>query len=286
MKRSIWACGVLAVGLCLAGCAAEDASSKPTKTTATAAASAAETCDCCAEDATATTDAAKAVTVAVADAPKPAEAPKAGDAPKPADAKDQKWTVLFDGKSLDDWKTTPFGGADDISLEDGEMIIPAGATLSGANYTKPTPAINYEVELVGRRRSGSDFWCALTVPAGGPEGDRKYVSLILGGWGGSVCGISSIDGMDASENSTTSGQTFKKNQFYTARLRVAESRIQAWLDNEQILDVDTTDKRLGIRIEVGKSKPFGIATWMTEAGIKSVKVRELTKDEATEKKKD
>jgi len=66
--------------------------------------------------------------------------------------------------------------------------------------------------------------------------------------------------------------------------RIAEHRIQAWLDNEQIIDVDTTDKRLGIRIEVSRSKPFGIATWMTEAGIKSVKIRELTAAEAAEKK--
>jgi hypothetical protein len=139
--------------------------------------------------------------------------------------------------------------------------------------------MNYEVEVVGRRKSGSDFWCGLTVPVG-----DSFVSLILGGWGGSVCGISSIDGMDASENSTTSGQTFKKNQYYTARLRIAEHRIQAWLDNEQIVDVDTTDKRLGIRIEVSRSKPFGIATWQTEAGIKSVRLRELTKEEAAEKK--
>lgn len=203
-----------------------------------------------------------------------AVATRPADAPAAAAAQ-TAWTALFDGKSLDDWKTTPFGGNDDPTLEGGEMIIPAGATLAGVTYAKPTPVMNYEVEVVGRRRSGSDFWCGLTVPVG----EKQFVSLILGGWGGTLCGISSIDGMDASENNTTSYQKFEKDRWYTARLRVTEHRLQAWLDDKPIVDEDTTDRRLGVRIEVSKSKPFGIATWMTEAGIKSVRVRPLAPEE-------
>lgn len=296
MKPTFLVIGLLSAVIWASGCQPNGSAPKASKQSTASAGSD----DCCPPDAPAAaaspataadvaaspTGAPKEPVVAVAAADAAKEAPKTEaaktDGPKSGaetPIADKKWTPLFDGKSIDDWKTADYGGNEGISVENGEMIIPAGATLSGANYTKPTPKINYEVEVVGRRKSGSDFWCGLTVPVG-----ETYVSLILGGWGGSVCGISSIDGMDASENSTTSGQTFKKDQLYTARLRIADHRIQAWLDNEQIVDVDTTDKRLGLRIEVSRSKPFGIATWMTEAGIKSVKIRELTAAEAAEKK--
>jgi hypothetical protein len=277
MNRSILAIALLLAAIWTTGCESKGSAPKASKQS-TASAEPGPAAPAAA--ASPTTVAVAAANAPAADSPKQeaskAEAPKADAAKTVAD---KKWTVLFDGKSIDDWKAADYGGNEGLSVEDGEMIIPAGATLSGANYTKPTPKMNYEVELVGRRRSGSDFWCGLTVPVG-----ETHVSLILGGWGGSVCGISSIDGMDASENSTTSGQTFKKNQLYTARLRIAEHRIQAWLDKEQIADVDTTDKRLSIRLEVSRSKPFGIATWQTEGGIKSIKIRELTADEAKEKK--
>ena len=35
------------------------------------------------------------------------------------------------------------------------------------------------------------------------------VHLIVGGWGGTVVGLSSIDGMDASENETTITESLK-----------------------------------------------------------------------------
>jgi hypothetical protein len=260
MNRILSTVGLLMAAMILAaGCAPTAASRKH----AGAAAG-----DCCEECNLAAKPG--AVTTAATKAGAPAPAAAADEA-----AENAKWTVLFDGKSLDGWASTLFGGNDDPTIENGEMIIPAGATLGGVNYTKPTPVMNYEVEVVGRRRSGTDFWCGLTVPVG----EKQFVSLILGGWGGTLCGISSIDGNDASENNTTSYQKFENNKWYTARLRVTPTRLQAWLDGKPIVDEDTTDKRLSIRIEVSKSKPFGIATWMTEAGFKSVRVRELSPTE-------
>lgn len=47
--------------------------------------------------------------------------------------------------------------------------------------------------------SSSEFFCGLTVPV---RTGTECVSLIVGGWGGSLVGISSIDGLDASETST------------------------------------------------------------------------------------
>lgn len=189
------------------------------------------------------------------------------------------WRTLFDGKTLEGWKVTEFGAHGQPVVENGQIILPAGDPLSGVTREKhDIPHDNYEVELEAQRVEGNDFFLALTFPVA-----DSHASLILGGWSGGVCGISSIDGSDASENSTTSYRKFQSGKWYKVRLRVQKERLQAWLDEEQIVDADIVDKRLSIRIEVSPSKPFGLATYMTKAAYRNIRLRELTADDLKEK---
>ena len=55
---------------------------------------------------------------------------------------------------------------------------------------------------------------------------------MLGGWGGQLCGLSSIDYFDAANNSTTRFIDFKNGTWYHVHLRVVTNRIQARLDGE------------------------------------------------------
>ena len=205
-----------------------------------------------------------------------------GDSKAKADAKPQaaKWRSLFDGKSLAGWKTTEFGAHGEPVVENGLLVVPAGDPLSGVTREKDdVPHLDYEVELEAQKVEGNDFFVALTFPV-----QNAHASLILGGWSGGVCGISSIDGMDASENSTTGYHKFEKGKWYKVRLRVEKDRLQAWVDDEQIVDVDVADKKLSVRVEVSPSKPFGLATYMTKAAYRNIRVRELTAAEkGTEK---
>ena len=195
---------------------------------------------------------------------------------KPADAKPQAaWKSLFDGKSLAGWTTTEFGAHGKPSVENGTIIVPAGEPLSGITREKDdVPHVNYEVELEAQKVEGNDFFLALTFPV-----NDTHASLVLGGWSGGVCGISSIDGFDASENPTTSYRKFDHGKWYKVRLRVTKNHLAAWLDAEQIVDADITDKKIGVRIEVSPSKPFGLATYMTKAAYRNIRIRELTPDE-------
>ena len=81
--------------------------------------------------------------------------------------------------------------------------------------------------------------------------------------------------MDASENETTSYRDFTKGQWYKIRLVVKDDHISAWIDDKQIVDVDTTGQRISTRFEVERSKPFGFATWQTTGKIRHVRIREL-----------
>lgn len=203
-------------------------------------------------------------------------APAAEPTTAPADA---PWQSLFDGKTLGKWKPTQFGGEGEVHVEDGTLVIEAGATLSGANYTGETPKMNYEVELDAKRVQGTDFFCGLTVPVG-----DSFATLICGGWGGTLCGISSLDDNDAARNETSINIGFKKDQWYHIRLRILSNRIMAWIDKQNIIDVDTTDKKISLRDEVEPSKPFGLSTFQTVGAFKNIRLRTLSDKEVAEGK--
>ena len=177
---------------------------------------------------------------------------------------------LFDGKTLGQWKITDFGGQGDVYVKDGSIILEKGNYITGITWTGPIVRTNYEISLEAMRVSGNDFFCGLTFPVG----DRPC-TLILGGWSGRLCGLSSIDGFDASENETTTFFPFENGQWYKVFLRVTPEAIEAWLDNEQIVYVIITDRDIDIRIEVELSQPLGIATWRTTGAVRNIRLRKL-----------
>jgi hypothetical protein len=191
------------------------------------------------------------------------------DAQKPATS---EWTPLFNGKDLDGWKVSEFGGQGEVVVENGEVVITQGTELSGIHTEKKLPRINYEVEYEAQRAAGSDFFAGLTFPV-----RDSYCSLILGGWGGGVCGLSNLNGMNASENQTTSYQQFETGTWYRIRLVVTEEKIEAWINDSQIVDVETADQKVDVDFRIEKSCPFGFATWQTTGRIRNARIRSLPK---------
>ncbi len=177
---------------------------------------------------------------------------------------------LFDGKTLKGWKATNFGGEGDVIVEKGNLVLGFGSFMTGVTYAgeDKLPLSNYEVVLEAQRVDGNDFFCGLTVPY-----HDSHFSLIVGGWGGGVVGISSIDGYDASENETTKYIPFKKGVWYCIRLRVTDEQIEAWIDDAQIVSCKTKGRKLTTRVEVDLSKPFGISAFDTRAALRNIRLR-------------
>lgn len=171
------------------------------------------------------------------------------------------------------WTEAAFGGEAPARWKMGVLEVGAGAMLSGVRWEGELPVTPYEIELEAQRTSGADFFCGLTVPV---RGAAECVTWIVGGWGGMVVGISSIDGYDASENETTNYMEFDNHRWYRLRMAVRRNRLSAWIDGEPVVDVDTTSKELGLRPgEIEMSAPLGLATWQTAAGIRNVRWRRL-----------
>ena len=189
-----------------------------------------------------------------------------------AEAKDGGWQSLFDGKTLGHWRSTNFGGEGTVKVEQGQIVLEiGGADLTGITWAGPElPTTNYEIALQAMRVAGSDFFAGVTFPV-----DKSFCSLILGGWGGTVVGLSSINGMDASENETSQTIRFETGRWYDVRIRVTSAKIEAWLDERQIINEDIKGKQIFTRLEVEPSQPLGIAAWRTKSALRNIRLRRL-----------
>ncbi|MBI4621682.1 MAG: DUF1080 domain-containing protein, partial [Verrucomicrobia bacterium] len=181
--------------------------------------------------------------------------------------------------TLAGWKQSGFDEEGAVRVENpfrdggGAIVIEAGAGLSGITWINGggLPRIDYEITLEAMKLEGSDFFCGLTFPV-----RDTACTFVVGGWGGTVVGLSNIDHLDASENDTTQGGNFKPDRWYRIRLRVSDGRIEAWIDREKLVDLATKGRSIGLRFgDIDKSLPLGIATYQVRAAIRDIRLRRL-----------
>jgi len=153
--------------------------------------------------------------------------------------------------------------------EPGVLRLQSSEALSAAKWTgEPFPGQG-GIELEARRRDGTDFFCGLTFPA---RESGECLTWIVGGWGGSVVGISSIDDRDASANETTRHMAFEKDRWYHLRLIRLGEKLRAWIDGVQVVDLDTAGKKLSLRPgPIDVCAPLGLATWQSTGEFRGVR---------------
>jgi hypothetical protein len=202
--------------------------------------------------------------------PPPSHTPEKAQISSRVNQWSQDWTPLFDGKTLTNWAVTDFGGHGGVSVGAGQINISLGAELSGITWTNGTlPKTDYEISLQAMKVDGSDFFCGLTFPVA-----DSWCSLIIGGWGGGVIGLSSLDDNDASENETTRTMALATGHWYQVRLRVTPAKIEAWLDEEKIINVSIVGRTVSLRPgSIFMSEPLGAATYETSAALRDLKLR-------------
>lgn len=199
-----------------------------------------------------------------------AVAPGAAAAPP-----DDAWKSMFDGKSLGQWKETPFPGtvSPAVRVENGAIQLAPGHPLTGITWTGdlPGPTAAYEIRFEATRIRGGDFFASLTFPA-----SSNHATWVLGGWGGDIVGISSIDGWDASDNETRTYFEFETGRWYAFRLRVTRDRIEAWIDGQRIVNVDIRGRELSLRRgDIKLSTPLGFASYNTAGAIRKIEFRAI-----------
>jgi len=220
-------------------------------------------------------------------------------------------------RSLEDhWVACSFGGEGEVKIRDGLIQMGYGQPLTGVRWdgpftgqnkpegagdatasdqnsnageaenrgsaatagddraVKPLPRDNYELRWQCRRDRGFDFLCAFTFPIA-----DEYASLVMGGWGGGVTGISSIDGRDASDNETTMFQAYENERWYQARVRVDPAKITVWIDGTLMFDHPRKGHDFDIRFEMDPCTPLGIANYECDSQIRNIEIRNLHRSE-------
>ena len=183
----------------------------------------------------------------------------------------QDTQLLFNGISLDGWKIIDFMSHENVFISDSSIIVRMSPGVTGIRWIKDFPMIKYEVSLEAKRIEGDDFFCGLTFPV-----KESFCTLVVGGWGGSLVGLSCVDGEDAANNNTSDYKNFVSGRWYIVRLKVTDEKIEAWIDGEKIVDFTIGDHTLFLRSEVESCKPFGIATWQTTAALRNIKLNRIS----------
>lgn len=188
----------------------------------------------------------------------------------PGVASSDGWWHVFGDGTLEGWE--PVDDGPGAVFENGtDVVLTATKELNAMRWGGGLPTVPYEIQLEASRLDGNDIFCGLTFPVG-----EASISLILGGWSGQICGLSSLNYYDASDNETTTFYEFENERWYRVRLVVQSDSITAWLDDEPLVFVRTEGQILDTRLEMDGCKPLGLATWMTRGGFRNMRIRHLS----------
>ncbi len=161
-----------------------------------------------------------------------------------------------------------FGGDGAIHATRSELVLEPGGPLTGGTFAVELPRDGYEVEFRAARLTGIDFFCGLTFPT-----LRGDLTLVLGGWGGTVCGLSSLDGEDASSNDTRTLRHFENGVDHAVRVRVDGDDVRVFVDGKPFLRTDLEGHEVGVRAEVEPCRPFGFCCYLTTARLSALRWR-------------
>ncbi|MCP4194241.1 MAG: DUF1080 domain-containing protein [Planctomycetaceae bacterium] len=214
------------------------------------------------------------LTLSVVSATLADEKAKTNSLPNPDQTARTNKLILFDGESLKGWriiKTFDFKDHGPVQVKNKTITLGKGAPATGISWKGELPRSNYEISLQAKRTEGDDFFCGLTFPV-----KKDYCSLIVGGWGGQVVGLSNLDDFSAIENETTQVVEFEQDKWYPIRLRVTDDRITIHIDKKKLIDIDTQHK-FSIWWEQDPVTPLGIVTWNTAGSIKDLKIKRVDK---------
>jgi hypothetical protein len=160
-------------------------------------------------------------------------------------------------------------------VKDGELSLNAGEPMTGMRFQPKAGDSflprSYELEYETMRTGGADFFGSLTFPAAG-----SHLTLILGGWGGSLVGISCIDGEDASNNRTTGNLNFVNGRWYRVRIELRDEDLRVWIDGKLFVNVNLRGREPALRPgEIEKCLPLGFASYLSDCRVRGLVMREL-----------
>lgn len=188
----------------------------------------------------------------------------------------QTWRLL-EAPWLSQWRGAEIAGEGSIAIAANEISLGPGQPMTGVRIAAwqdlKLPLTDYAIEFEAQRVEGQDIFAGLTFPVRRID---ACATLVIGGWGGGLVGISSIDGLNANENSTRGEHAFRNGQWYRFRLEVRDDELKGWLDDRLIINASIKGRTISLRPgQIEQCAPFGLATYLTTGRVRQLTVREL-----------
>lgn len=190
--------------------------------------------------------------------------------------KPQRWDLLG-AAMVPQWQALTIEGAGKPQIGPGEIVLPEGAPMTAVRFggweAMGLPVVDYAIEYEAMRVAGQDFFGAVTFPI---RSLKTCATLVNGGWGGGLVGISNIDEQSANENATRSEHRFVNGQWYRFRLEVRSEEIKGWLDGRLIINASIKARTISLRAgDIEQCAPFGLATYGTTGKVRGLVVEAL-----------
>jgi hypothetical protein len=182
---------------------------------------------------------------------------------------------LLDAPHAAFWRPSGMEHQGEALLKNGEITTGIGAPMTGITFTAweslGIPRDHYLIEYETLRAEGGDFFGSITFPV-----RDSGLTFIMGGWGGGLTGVSSIDGLDASENMTRGHFDFQNQRWYRVRVELRDETLTITIDERLFVKVSLKGRQTSLRYgEISKCLPLGFASYLTTAHIRRLIVREL-----------
>ena len=186
----------------------------------------------------------------------------------------REWHLL-DAPHAAAWKPAGMENEGKAFLKDSELTTGIGEPMTGITFTAweslGVPRDRYIIEYEAMRAEGGDFFGSITFPV-----RDSGLTFIMGGWGGGLTGVSSIDDLDASENMTRGNFAFENGRWYRVRIELRDENLAITIDGRPFVGVSLKGRQTGLRYgEISKCLPLGFASYLTTARIRRIVVREL-----------
>lgn len=167
---------------------------------------------------------------------------------------------LFDGQTFDFWDSGSFPSSGKVEIKDGAIILQRGAPLTVLSWRGIYRSVDYELQFEVKRFEGDSVRFGMVLPI-----QQSFVALMLGETAELCC----LDGASQKIAEKTK-LIFDTERWHPVRLRVTAEHIQAWVDDQEVVDQSAAGRQFSLPRELVPAAPIAVMTQNATAAVRNI----------------